>query len=199
MRLKTNAKTEQHPCYGQTKQKSALRHEWVEILGSCQEKNLRPPEEPSPWSPYELMVQETDEVTPTLHWMCFPPWNSALHHVQKVAPTLNAHVTAMISCSIVKKETLKSAKYNGTQVAPYPKSHSFEPLVNRDFRGFAHGNATIMSSRVGLHVRPSWAKKMISWVSFLDYGATVRASVFVAFAFMLCAANCKVAFMLNFL
>lgn len=101
------------------------------------------------------MVQETDEVTPTLHWMCFPPWNSALHHVQKVAPTLNAHVTAMISCSIVKKETLKSAKYNGTQVAPYPKSHSFEPLVNRDFRGFAHGNATIMSSRVGLHVRPS--------------------------------------------
>ena len=48
--------------------------------------------------PKKKNIQETDEDTPTLHWMCFPRWNSALHHVQKVTPTLNAH---------------------GTQVAPY--------------------------------------------------------------------------------
>ena len=111
--------------------------------------------------------------------MCFPPWNSALHHAQKVTPTLNAHGTPMISCSNLWKGKSRICKNTMERKTHHTrKNQNSELLLSRDSWGFTIVNATILSS---------WATSLILWVPFLDYGT--KGFSFCRFCFH--ALHCK--------
>lgn len=106
-----------------------------------------------------------------------------------------------------KRKSLESAKHHGKQVAPYFKNRNLELLLDKDSWSFANVNATIMSSRIwplffftsqNLVLSEPFGSLVCPFDDFfLDYA--LFGSAFVAFAFLLCTANCKVALMLNFL
>ena len=144
--------------------------------------------------------------------MCFPRWNSALHHVQKVTPTLNAHGTP---------KSNRKTPWNAS--CTIPQNWNLQLFLDRDSWGFAivkrhncflQGWSCIFSlpkiwfwseplGSLACRGQESCAAILVQncWFDdfLLDYGTEGFGFCRFCFLnFMLCIANVKVTFMLNF-